>query len=67
MIPGAIVYVYLGFLTGDITGLTTASHLITPQAKVINLAVHAIGCTVTAIVTVSLTSIAKKALNERVS
>lgn len=67
MIPGAIVYVYLGSLTGDMAGLTTAPHPISPQAKAINLAVHAVGCLATVIVSVYLTWIAKKALNERVS
>lgn len=67
MIPGAIVYVYLGSLTGDIAGLTTAAHLISPQAKAINLAVHIIGCIATVVLTVYLTLIAKKALNETVS
>jgi uncharacterized membrane protein YdjX (TVP38/TMEM64 family) len=62
MIPGIIMYVYLGSLAGDIADISTAPHLTTPQAKAMKLVIHAIGFLVAVAVTIYLSRIAKKAL-----
>lgn len=66
MIPGTIMYVYLGSLAGDIAGLSTAPHLTTPQAKAAKLAIHAIGCIATVVVTIYVAQIAKKTLETKI-
>lgn len=62
MIPGTIMYVYIGSLAGDIATLGTGGHTKTAGEWVL----YIVGLIATVIVTVYVTRIAKKALSHRV-
>jgi uncharacterized membrane protein YdjX (TVP38/TMEM64 family) len=62
MMPGALLYVYLGSLAGSLTALNGARHDRTPA----EWALYAIGLAATIAVTIFVTRIAKKALAERI-
>lgn len=64
MIPGTIMYVYIGSLAGDIArlGMDSASN---PDAKIAQWSVRIVGFIATVAVTVYVTKIARKALNEQ--
>ncbi|MFM9263903.1 TVP38/TMEM64 family protein [Tychonema sp. BBK16] len=66
MIPGTILYVYSGSLVGDIAtiGATTAST--NPQVLAVKWLINIIGFIATIAVSISITRIAKKALDESV-
>ena len=65
MIPGTIMYVYIGSLAGDIATLGTVQNL-TPQAQTAQWILKILGFLATVGVTVYITKIAKKTLNETV-
>ncbi len=67
MIPGVIMYVYLGSLAGDLAGLSIAPQPTNPEAKAAKLIIHAVGCVATIVASIYLTRIAQKALKDRVS
>jgi uncharacterized membrane protein YdjX (TVP38/TMEM64 family) len=64
MIPGTILYVYLGSLAGDLARIGTESQ---PTNPAIQWAIRIIGFIATVAVTVYVTRIARKALAEKVS
>jgi len=64
MIPGTIMYVYIGSLAGDLARIGTESQ---PTNPTIQWAIRIIGFIATVVVTVYVTRIARKALAEKVS
>ncbi len=65
MIPGTVVYVYMGALVGDIATIGTEVSL-SPQAEALKWAINIIGSITTVAVTVYITKLAHKALAETV-
>lgn len=65
MIPGTVLYVYLGSLAGDVAKLGMPQD-ISPEAQTAQWIVKIVGFLATAAVTVYITRIAKKALNQSV-
>lgn len=65
MIPGTIMYVYIGSLAGDIATLGTVQDF-TPQAQTAQWTLKILGFLATVAVTVYITRIAKKTLNQTV-
>jgi len=63
MMPGTVMYVYLGSLAGDLAALGSGSTTTTPAQWTIRV----IGFAATVAVTVYVTRIARKALEQRVS
>ena len=66
MIPGTILYVYSGSLVGDISAIGTATGCTIPQASAVKWSINIISFLATAAVTVSITRIARKALDESI-
>ncbi len=64
MIPGTIMYVYIGSLAGDLARIGTENQ---PTAPAIQWAIRVIGLIATVAVTVYVTRIARQALAEKVS
>ncbi|MGQ4645996.1 VTT domain-containing protein [Lyngbya aestuarii] len=62
MIPGTVMYVYLGHLVGDLAMLSTTE--INPQAKAARWGINLLGLILTIATTVYITYIAKKALEK---
>lgn len=62
MMPGTVLYVYLGSLAGDLAALGTGRHTKTPG----EWALYGVGLIATVAVTVYVTRLAKKALNLKV-
>lgn len=65
MIPGTIMYVYIGSLAGDIAALGMPQKM-SPQAQGAQWLIKIVGCFATVAVTLYMTRIAKKALNQSV-
>jgi len=63
MMPGTVMYVYIGSLAGDLATLGTQGRTRTPG----EWALYAVGLAATVVVTVYVTTIARKALKKRVS
>lgn len=63
MLPATVMYVYIGSLAGDLATLGSGSRARTPA----EWALYGIGLAATVLVTVTVTRIARKALQERVS
>ena len=66
MIPGTLMYVYLGALAGDLAMLSTATQSMNPQAEAAERLMHVVGCVATVAVTIYVTRIAKKALETKI-
>ena len=66
MIPGTIMYVYLGSLAGDLAGISTAPHLTNPQAEATKWVIRVMSFIATVAVTIYITQIAKKALETKI-
>lgn len=66
MIPGTILYVYSGSLVGDLAVINVATESTNPQASAVKWLINIISFMATVAVTVSLTRIASKALDESV-
>jgi uncharacterized membrane protein YdjX (TVP38/TMEM64 family) len=66
MIPATILYVYSGSLVGDIATIGTANGCTTPQASAVKWSLNIISFIATVAVTVSITRIASKALEESI-
>jgi uncharacterized membrane protein YdjX (TVP38/TMEM64 family) len=66
MIPGTILYVYSGSLVGDIAAIGATTQSENPQLSAVKWLINIIGLIATLAVTVSLTRIASKALDESV-
>lgn len=65
MVPGTVLYVYIGALLGDVTALGASPEL-GPQVQALQWSLRGIGLIATAGVTLFITRIAKKALNEEI-
>lgn len=63
MLPGTIMYVYIGSLAGDLASLGSGERTRTPGEWVL----YGVGLAATVVVTVFVTRIAKKALNARIA
>lgn len=66
MIPATILYVYSGSLVGDIATIGTANGYTSPQASAVKWSLNIITFLATVAVTVSITRIASKALEESI-
>lgn len=67
MIPGTVMYVYFGSLAGSLAALsTTPSTAPTGQAQTLQWLLRLVGLLATIAVTVFITQIARRALNERI-
>lgn len=62
MMPGTIMYVYIGSLAGDLATLGTGTRTRTP----VEWALYAVGLLATVVVTVYVTRIAQRALEQRI-
>ncbi|NJN32119.1 MAG: TVP38/TMEM64 family protein [Synechococcales cyanobacterium RM1_1_8] len=67
MLPGTILYVYLGSLVGDLAQLGQESAVVDPTTAKIQLAAKVIGLVATLGVTIYVTKVAKKALDQSVT
>ncbi len=63
MMPGTVMYVYLGSLAGDLASLGAGGHSRTTAEWVL----YGVGLLATVVVTVFVTRVAKKALSARIS
>jgi uncharacterized membrane protein YdjX (TVP38/TMEM64 family) len=66
MIPGTILYVYSGSLVGDISAIGVATGCTIPEASAVKWSMNIISFLATVAVTVSITRIAHKALEESI-
>ncbi|MGB3238165.1 MAG: TVP38/TMEM64 family protein [Geitlerinemataceae cyanobacterium] len=64
MIPGTIMYVYIGSLAGDVARIGMESSTTDPNAKMAQWIIRIVGLIATVAVTIYITKIARKALNE---
>jgi uncharacterized membrane protein YdjX (TVP38/TMEM64 family) len=67
MIPGTILYVYIGSLIGSVAQLGTQAQTIDPQAQTIQWIMKIVGFIATIAVTFYITKIAQKVLDESIS
>jgi uncharacterized membrane protein YdjX (TVP38/TMEM64 family) len=67
MIPGTVMYVYIGSLATSLAMLGSGASTADPQAEMAKLFVRIIGFIATVAVTVYVTKVARKALQESVS
>jgi len=63
MIPGTVMYVYIGFLAGDLAGLGDGGHTRTSGEWIL----YGVGLLSTIAVTIFVTRLARKALAERIA
>ena len=66
MIPGTIMYVYIGSLAGDIAMIGAGNVPTNPQAEIAKWIIRIVGFIATVAVTIYITRIAKKALQETI-
>ncbi|MEG4498989.1 TVP38/TMEM64 family protein [Microcoleus sp. F10-C6] len=66
MIPGTIMYVYSGSLVGEVAAIGTATVYASPQDAAVKWLINIISFLATVAVTVSITRIASKALEESI-
>src|ERR671932_1611398 len=66
MIPATILYVYSGSLVGDIAAICTVNQPLNPQAGAAKWLINIISFSATVAVTVYITRIARKALDESI-
>ncbi len=64
MIPGTIMYVYLGSLAGDLTALGTTNQHLSSETQIAQWAIRILGLIATIAVTIYITRIAKQSLNQ---
>ncbi|MGB7443386.1 MAG: TVP38/TMEM64 family protein [Coleofasciculaceae cyanobacterium] len=62
MIPGTVMYVYLGSVIGDLAMLSATCSSSNPQAKAIHWLIHGLGLLITVFVTFYITRLANQAL-----
>jgi uncharacterized membrane protein YdjX (TVP38/TMEM64 family) len=67
MIPGTILYVYIGSLIGSVAQLGLKGQTLDPQTQMLQWGIKIIGFMATIAVTVYITKIAQKALDESIS
>jgi uncharacterized membrane protein YdjX (TVP38/TMEM64 family) len=66
ILPGTIMYVYIGSLAGNITMINTANKLVPPELQFWQFFLQGIGLISTVTITIYTTNIAKKALSQTV-
>lgn len=66
MIPGTVMYVYLGSLVGDLAMLGKPDRSSSPEIQIIQWVIRGVGLMATVAVTIYLARLAKKALNTTV-
>ncbi|BCX08164.1 MAG: hypothetical protein KatS3mg066_2023 [Fischerella sp.] len=66
MIPGTVMYVYLGSLVGDLAMLGKPDQSSSPETQIIQWVIRGVGLMATVAVTIYLARLAKKALNTTV-
>ncbi|TFI56167.1 TVP38/TMEM64 family protein [Mastigocladus laminosus UU774] len=66
MIPGTVMYVYIGSLATDLAMISTSNQPTTPEAQIGKWLIQIIGLIATIFVTIYITRIAQKALKESV-
>ncbi|MEG4840651.1 TVP38/TMEM64 family protein [Microcoleus sp. B9-D4] len=66
MIPGTIMYVYSGSLVGEVAAIGTATVYVSPQDSAVKWLINIISFLATVAVTVFITRIASKALEESI-
>ncbi len=66
MIPATILYVYSGSLVGDIAAICTVDRPVSPQAEAAKWLINIISFSAAVAVTVYITRIARKALDESI-
>lgn len=64
MIPGTVMYVYLGSLAGDLTALGTTNQHLSSETQIAQWAIRILGLIATIAVTIYITRIAKQSLND---
>jgi len=64
MIPGTVMYVYLGSLAGDLTALGTTNQHLSSETQIAQWAIRILGLIATIAVTIYITRIAKQSLNQ---
>ncbi|MEM7555591.1 MAG: TVP38/TMEM64 family protein [Cyanobacteria bacterium P01_A01_bin.84] len=67
MIPGTILYVYIGSLAGDIATITSSSQPSTPETEIAKWILQAVGLIASIAVTIYITKVAQKALHDSVA
>jgi uncharacterized membrane protein YdjX (TVP38/TMEM64 family) len=67
MIPGTILYVYLGSLAGNLATLGAGAPTLDPQTQQLQWALKIVGLVATVVVTVIITKIAKQALDRSIA
>lgn len=66
ILPGTVMYVYIGSLATDLAMLDTTHQPVTPETQMLKLTMQIIGLIATIGVTIYVTKIAQKALNKSV-
>lgn len=66
MIPGTVMYVYLGSLVGDLAMLGKPDQSSSPEIQIVQWVIRGVGLMATVAVTIYLARLAKKALNTTV-
>lgn len=66
MIPGTVMYVYIGSLASDLTTLPMSNRSTTTETQILQWVIRIIGLIATIAVTVYLTRLAKKALEQSI-
>ncbi len=67
IIPGTLMYVYIGSLASNIAMLNTPHQPTNPQAQIGEWVIQVMGCIATIAVTIYITKIAQKALKQNVA
>lgn len=66
MVPGSLMYVYMGSLASDLATIEMSNQPTTPETQIAQWVIRMIGCIATVAVTVYVTHVAKKALDQSV-
>ncbi|MEA5574700.1 TVP38/TMEM64 family protein [Calothrix sp. UHCC 0171] len=66
MIPGTVMYVYLGSMVGDLAMLGKNEQSISPETQIIQCLIRGVGLIATVAMTIYLARLAKQALNKNI-
>jgi uncharacterized membrane protein YdjX (TVP38/TMEM64 family) len=66
MIPGTVMYVYIGSLANDLAAIDMSNHPTTTETQIIQWVIRIIGLIATIAVTIYMTRLAKKALDQNI-
>ena len=67
ILPGTVMYVYLGSLVGDLARIGMSEQSISPETQVVQWLIRIVGLLATIILTIYLTRVARQALNQSIS